>query len=143
METSSEPVTAWHTLSVDETARRLGADVARGLDDAEAARRYRQYGPNALADIKGRSALSMLVRQFRSLIVALLLAAGGVAFALGEHVEAVAILIVIVLNAVIGFLTEWKAEQALVGAPETDRARGPRPARGSGTADPRRGARTG
>jgi len=114
METSSEPVTAWHTLSVDETARRLGADVARGLDDADAARRYRQYGPNALADIKGRSALSMLVRQFRSLIVALLLVAGGVAFALGEAVEAVAILTVIVLNAVIGFVTEWKAETALV-----------------------------
>ena len=143
METSSEPVTAWHTLSVDETARRLGADVARGLDDAEAARRYRQYGPNALADIKGRSALSILVHQFRSLIVGLLLAAGGVAFALGEHVEAVAILIVIVLNAAIGFVTEWKAEQALVALRQPDRARGPCRARRSGTADPRRGVGAG
>jgi Ca2+-transporting ATPase len=98
---------------VDETARRLRTDVTRGLATAEAARRYRQYGPNALAEVKGRSVLSILVHQFRSLIVVLLLAAGGVAFALGEHVEAVAILTVIVLNAVIGFVTEWKAEAAL------------------------------
>jgi Ca2+-transporting ATPase len=79
------------------------------------ARRYAEHGPNALAKIKGRSSLSIFVHQFRSLIVGLLVAAGGVALVLGEHVEAVAILIVIVLNAAIGFLAEWKAEQALVG----------------------------
>jgi Ca2+-transporting ATPase len=94
-------------------ARRLRADPERGLTDAEAARRSSQFGPNVLAEAKGRSALSILAAQFRSLIVALLLAATVVAFALGEHVEAAAILVVIVLNAAVGFLTEWKAEQAL------------------------------
>jgi P-type Ca2+ transporter type 2C len=106
---------AWHTLAVEEAAARLRTDVTRGLSTAEVSLRYSQYGPNTLADIKGRSTLLIFVHQFRSLIVLLLLAAGGVAFALGENVEAAAILIVIVLNAAIGFLTEWKAEQALVG----------------------------
>ena len=60
-----------------------------------------------------RSALAILFAQFQSLIVVLLVAATVIAFALGENIEAVAILIVIVLNAGIGFFTEWKAEQAL------------------------------
>jgi len=60
-----------------------------------------------------RSALVILLAQFRSLIVALLVAATLIAFAMGENIEAVAILVVIAFNAGIGFLTEWKAEQAL------------------------------
>jgi len=104
---------AWHTLSVGEVTTALQADAARGLTDAEAARRRRQYGPNALAEAKGRSVLWILLDQFKSLIVVLLLAATVVAFALGENIEAVAVLVVIALNAAVGFLTEWKAEQAL------------------------------
>jgi len=108
-----EPPQAWHTLSVEETAQRLRTNVTQGLTRAEAALRHTQQGSNALAGVKQRSALSIFVHQFRSLIVGLLLAAGGVALALGETIEAVAILIVIVVNAVIGFVTEWKAEAAL------------------------------
>ena len=104
---------SWHTLSVEETAQRLRTNLTAGLTHAEVARRYAQQGPNALAGVKQRSALSIFVHQFRSLIVVLLLAAAGVALALGENLQAVAILIVIVLNAVIGFVTEWKAEAAL------------------------------
>ena len=75
--------------------------------------------------------LSILLHQFQSLIVLLLVAATVVAFALGENVEAVAILVVIVLNAAIGFLTEWKAEQALSALQKHGRRRGPRgPGRG-------------
>jgi Ca2+-transporting ATPase len=112
-ETSLEPAQAWHTLSVEETAQRLRTDLMHGLTRAEAAQRYAQQGANALAGVKQRSALSIFVHQFRSLIVVLLLAAGGVALALGDATEAIAILVVIVLNAVIGFVTEWKADAAL------------------------------
>ena len=111
--TSPDPAQAWHTLSVEETAQRLETNVTHGLTRAEAALRYMQQGSNALSGAKQRSTLSIFVHQFRSLIVVLLLAAGGVALALGENIEAVAILIVIVVNAVIGFVTEWKAEAAL------------------------------
>jgi Ca2+-transporting ATPase len=104
---------AWHMLSVEETAERLRTNLARGLTRAEVAQRFAQQGPNALTGVKQRSPLSIFIHQFRSLIVMLLLAAGGVALALGDNLEALAILIVLVVNAVIGFVTEWKAETAL------------------------------
>ena len=100
--------TAWRTLS-----RGCRADAAHGLTQAEAARRLAQYGPNTLAQAHQRSTLAILLAQFRSLIVALLVAATVIAFAMGDNIEAVAILVVIVLNAGIGFFTEWKAAQAL------------------------------
>ena len=104
---------AWHTLPADEVARRVHTETEHGLSGAEAARRLDRYGPNALAETSGRSPLAIVVDQFKSLIVVLLLAATAVALALGEHIEAIAILVVIILNALIGFLTEWKAAQAL------------------------------
>ncbi|MEO5567900.1 MAG: HAD-IC family P-type ATPase, partial [Gemmatimonadaceae bacterium] len=110
---ASEPVASWHTLSIEATVQRLNSDVARGLTAAEVAIRYARFGPNALVAGKRRSLLSIFVHQFQSLVVALLVAAGGLALVLGERIEAGAILIVIVLNAVIGFVTEWKAETAL------------------------------
>jgi len=104
---------AWHTLPLDAVTHRLRTDATRGLTNAEAARRLALSGPNTLAQAHGRSALAIFAHQFTSLIVVLLIAATAVAFALGENIEAGAILIVIVLNAVIGFLTEWKAELTL------------------------------
>ncbi len=105
--------TAWHTLSLDAAKDRLQSDLQRGLTQAEAKLRLEQYGPNTLTQARERSALTILLAQFRSLIVALLVAATVIAFALGENIEAVAILVVIALNAAIGFFTEWKAQQAL------------------------------
>ena len=104
---------AWHALTAAESAEKLQSDLARGLTEAEAARRLARAGPNRLEGLHGRSAWAIFFAQFRSLIVLLLVAATLIAFGLGENVEAVAILVVIVLNAAIGFLTEWKAEQAL------------------------------
>jgi len=103
----------WHVLSFEAVKDRLQTDVARGLTQAEAARRLAQYGTNTLAQARQRSTLSIFVAQFQSLIVALLVAATAIAFAMGENLEAVAILVVIVINAGIGFFTEWKAAQAL------------------------------
>ncbi|MGH7310419.1 MAG: cation-translocating P-type ATPase, partial [Candidatus Rokuibacteriota bacterium] len=111
--TVSENADAWHTLPADEVARRVHTEPGRGLSGPEVVRRLAQYGPNALTETKGRSPLAIVVDQFKSLIVVLLLAATAVALALGENIEAVAILVVIILNALIGFVTEWKAEQAL------------------------------
>lgn len=104
---------AWHTLPVADAFARLEADAAAGLTQAEASRRLAAHGPNTLAPSHHRSAGVILLAQFRSLIVALLVAATAIAFAMGDHLEAIAILVVIAINAGIGFLTEWKAEQAL------------------------------
>ncbi len=108
----TEPV-SWHGRSATEAAAALETDLTCGLTNAEAARRRARCGPNVLAEAKGRSVFSIVVAQFRSLIVALLVAATAVAFVLGENIEAVAILVVIFLNAAVGFWTEWRAEMAL------------------------------
>ncbi len=102
-----------HTLALEEAARRLRSDPARGLTATEAAVRLARTGPNALAESHSRSVLDLVAGQFKSLIVGLLLVAAGVAFALGEVVEGVAVLVVILSNATIGFLTEWRAQKAL------------------------------
>ncbi len=106
---------AWHSLSAADTAKALCSQIARGLTDQDAAGRLRRYGPNSFAELKQRSVLTIIAYQFRSLIVGLLLAAAGIALALGEVAEAIAILVVILLNGVIGFMTEWKAASALAG----------------------------
>jgi Ca2+-transporting ATPase len=116
---AAQPVTPsvaqlpWHVLSFEAIQDSLQTDVARGLTQIEASRRLALYGPNTLAQARERSALSIFVAQFRSLIVALLVGATVIAFAVGDNIEGFAILVVIVLNAAIGFFTEWKAEQAL------------------------------
>ncbi len=111
-ESSSDSV-MWHTLPLEEAFAQLQADGMHGLTQAEAARRLAQYGSNTLAQAQQRSTLSIFLAQFQSLIVALLVAATVIAFAMGDHLEAMAILVVIILNAGIGFFTEWKAELAL------------------------------
>ncbi len=109
--TSSAP--AWHMLPDSEVARLLEVSPKAGLSASEAKRRQQKFGKNVLEQSRGRSAWSILVAQFASLMVGLLLTATGVAFVMGEHLEAAAILVVVVLNALIGFLTEWKAERTL------------------------------
>jgi P-type Ca2+ transporter type 2C len=106
---------AWHARSTEAAAKHLHVDLVRGLSSADAKARLLSDGPNALAEAQQRSALAILGHQFKSLIVALLVAAGGVALVLGEIVEAVAILVVIALNALIGFATELKAARLLAG----------------------------
>ena len=108
-----ENAEAWHTLPADEVTRRIHTEPEHGLSGVEAARRLERYGPNAHTEKAARSLLAILVDQFKSLIVVLLLAATMVALALGEGIEAAAIVAVIILNALVGFLTEWKAAQAL------------------------------
>ena len=110
-----KPDLAWHALSANDVADALQSQIASGLDSGDAAERLLTYGPNRIAEAKQRSAIQIIIYQFRSLIVGLLVAAAGVAFALGETIEAGAILLVIIANAAIGFITEWRAAGALAG----------------------------
>jgi P-type Ca2+ transporter type 2C len=105
----------WHCRTVEEVASQLHTDLHSGLGGNEAAERLARNGRNELAPPRTRSALSVFVQQFKSLIVALLAGAGAVALIFGDVVEAIAILVVIALNAFIGFVTEWKAATAFAG----------------------------
>jgi len=102
----------WHTLTVEETFDRLGAN-AGGLASAEVARRQAIYGPNRLPAAKPRSALTRFLLQFHSILIYVLIAAALITAALAQWVDAGVILAVVVFNAVIGFIQEGRAERAL------------------------------
>ena len=109
---ADEPI-AWFLRTALATAAALDCDVARGLTGADADRRLARHGPNVVAVARQRSLPTIVVHQFRSLIVGLLVSAGIVSLVLGQVAEAVAIGVVIVLNALIGIGTEWKAADSL------------------------------
>jgi Ca2+-transporting ATPase len=94
-------------------AKSFAVDPAIGLSSAEVEQRRARYGPNAFQPTKSRAAWRILLDQFKSLVVGLLAAAATVAGLTGDKVEAVAILVVLGLNALIGFVTEWQAGRAL------------------------------
>ena len=107
-------VRAWHTMTSEAVVEQLKTDQANGLSQTEAKARLEQFGPNALLQAKQRTAFEILISQFQSLIVLMLGAATAIAFAMGDQTEAIAILVVIAINAAIGFFTEWKAAHALL-----------------------------
>jgi magnesium-transporting ATPase (P-type) len=109
--TGSEP--AWHALGVEETLARIQTDVGRGLSEEEAARRLARIGPNALPEAAHRSLLSVFFHQFTSPLIYLLLAAAGIALALGKVSDSIVILVVVLINALIGALQEGRAERSL------------------------------
>jgi P-type Ca2+ transporter type 2C len=102
-----------HALEAAAVAKRFTVDPAVGLSSAEVAQRRARYGDNALETAQSRAAWRILLDQFKSLVVALLAVAALVAWLTGDKVEAVAILVVLGLNALIGFVTEWQAGRAL------------------------------
>ncbi len=103
---------AWHTLDADATLRELET-AANGLAEDEAARRLETYGPNRLPRGRRRSALVRFLAQFHNLLIYVLIAAGILATAIGHLADALVIFAVVVINAVIGFIQEGKAESAL------------------------------
>ena len=85
-----------------------------GLTAAEAARRLAEHGPNELPREEATPAWRLLARQFASPIVALLLAAAVLAWLLGEIPDTIAIAAILVLNALVGFFQEARAERAIL-----------------------------
>ena len=103
---------AWHTLDGATTLERLGTSD-RGLSSEDAATRRAQYGPNRLRVTPPVPAWKILLAQFRGLIVVLLAAATVVAVVTGDRADALAIAVVLALNAALGFTTELRARRAM------------------------------
>lgn len=91
----------------------LGVDPARGLADAEAARRFAEHGPNQLIERGRKSPWRILWEQFTATMVVILIIAAVISAALGEFIDAGAILAIIILNAILGFTQENRAEKAM------------------------------
>jgi Ca2+-transporting ATPase len=119
---------AWHSLAPSVVCERLGSGP-EGLSEAEASRIRSRIGPNRLESTPPRPAWSLLVDQFRSVVVLLLAVAALGSLVVGDQIDSAAIVLVLVLNAALGFATEWRARremEALLGL-EVNRARVRRP----------------
>ncbi|MGH3065700.1 MAG: cation-translocating P-type ATPase [Gaiellaceae bacterium] len=103
----------WHALHADDAVAAFESDPNHGLRSDEVARRLAHFGPNALPEPPPRSAFAVFLRQFKSPLIYLLLAAGAIAVAVGERTDAIVILVVVVLNAIIGAFQEGRAERAM------------------------------
>src|SRR5215472_12234139 len=111
-EANANPI-AWHAMAVDEVVRRLTTDIEKGLDAGEASRRLQKYGPNRLPEGKKRGPFMRFLSQFNNILVYVLLGAGFIKLMLNLWVDASIIFGVVILNALLGFIQEGKAEKAL------------------------------
>ena len=102
-----------HALTVEEVLARLTVDGDTGLSHDEVKKRRHRFGFNRLREIDGISTWTILTDQLRSAVVLLLVLAAGAAFAIGKNVEGVAVLLVLVANTVIGFVTELRALRSM------------------------------
>ena len=105
--------TIFYRMTADSAAALLKSDMHAGLDKAEAAKRLSGNGPNLLREKDPIRPLDIFLEQFKDFIVWILLGAATVSGFLGEWIDASAIIAVVVLNAVLGFIQEYRAERSL------------------------------
>ncbi len=104
---------AYHCLTSDETARRLDTGIKNGLSAGEVAKRTREHGYNELRERPRAGFLNLLFEQFNNFLVIILVLAALVSLLLGEYVDAIAIMVIVLINAAVGVIQESKAEQSL------------------------------
>jgi P-type Ca2+ transporter type 2C len=105
--------TAWHTLSISDVSQRLEVDPQTGLNSQDASRRLQQHGQNTIPEHRQRSLTRIFVDQFTDFMILVLIGAAIVSGLLGERLDALAIVIIVVLNGIIGFVQEYRADRAM------------------------------
>ncbi len=103
----------WHTLSADEAAQLLETNRQVGLNSEQVAERIACYGPNVLHEKRRRSPWRMLLDQFTDFMIIVLIGAAIISGIIGDLQDTIAIIVIIILNAVIGFIQEYRAERAM------------------------------
>ncbi len=103
----------WHCLDGAEVLSRLQSNAQSGLKQDEAARRLSYYGANALPEGERRSLLRLFLTQFADFMIMVLLAAALISGIIGEPQDAIAIVVILLLNAIIGSVQEFRAERAV------------------------------
>jgi len=106
-------MTKWWQLDAEQTAKNLGSDSSSGLSEKEAADRLRRFGYNRIEGAKGPSPLAIFLAQFKDFIIWVLIGAAVVSGLVQEWVDAIAIIAIVVLNAILGFIQEYRAEKSL------------------------------
>jgi P-type Ca2+ transporter type 2C len=113
LDTTDVPLAASHTRGPEEVERILSTNSQVGLNSVEAEARLVRFGPNKLPEPERISAVGLLLRQFANFMVVVLLGAIVVSLAVGDTKDAVVIGAIVIINAIVGFFQEYKAERAL------------------------------
>lgn len=103
----------WHAIEIGKVLSELHTDPTRGLSGEEAKRRLAEYGYNELKEKKRVTPIQIFLNQFKDIFVIMLLVATAISFAIGETVDALTIAVIVVLNAVVGFIQEYRSEKAM------------------------------
>ncbi|MBL8078084.1 MAG: cation-translocating P-type ATPase [Anaerolineales bacterium] len=103
----------WHTQTIETSLEELSSDRAQGLAKTEAAVRLEKYGPNELIERGGRTAFQIFWEQLTATMVLILIGAAVVAGLLGDTKNTIAIISIVFLYALLGFVQEYRAEQAI------------------------------
>jgi P-type Ca2+ transporter type 2C len=106
-------MTEWYQIEADEALRQLEANPETGISSSEVASRQEKYGRNELIERGRKSPWAILWEQFTGIMVVILVVSAVVSLILGETTDALIIMIIVVLNAVLGFTQEYRAEQAM------------------------------
>jgi len=104
--------TAWHSLQIGEVFRKIVTDT-NGLTDNEASKRIEEFGFNELKEARRKTIFSIFIGQFKSFLILILILATIFSIYLKEHVEAIAIGVILLINAFLGTFQEFKAEESL------------------------------
>jgi Ca2+-transporting ATPase len=112
-QTSSPASVCWHQMEIDAVARKLASDAAAGLSESEASRRLQQFGSNEIVARGARGPWRIFLSQLSELMVLILIAAALISALLGDYKDAIAIAVIVVLNATLGFVQEYRAEKAV------------------------------
>lgn len=102
----------WHQKTIDDTIHEL-TTTTFGLSDEEARKRLEKYGLNVLKETKKKPLFMMFLDQFRDFMIRVLIAAALISGVIGELSDTIAIVVIVVLNAMIGFIQEYRAEKAM------------------------------
>ena len=102
-----------HALEPEAVLERLGGNAYQGLSDDLAAQRLKELGPNLLEEVGRESPWRLFADQFREFMVLVLIGAAVVSGILQEWIDAIAILAIVILNAILGFVQQYQAERAL------------------------------
>ena len=102
----------WHQKTVEDVLEELNSSLM-GVSSDEAERRLEEYGPNELKEKKKKTPFMMFLDQFKDFMILILIAAAIISGIIGDPVDTIAIIVIVLLNAVIGFVQEYRAEKAL------------------------------
>ncbi len=103
----------WYKQDINEVEKQLQVSIKHGLSDQQIEQRRLQFGPNRIKEATTQPFWVLFIKQFQDFMVIVLLAATLIAGLLGEYIDAIVIIVIVLLNGFIGFFQEFKAEKSL------------------------------